>query len=186
MTPEQEKRAKLSVFVVGGGVIAYGIWNSVSAWQNRPKPLPPPAEASPADSAAAFPEAAPTRIPEAAPGAPTPDPSPAPSPIPAAGPPPPLPPAVAAQPAPERDPFFPVPPPPRPPPAALPPPPRESGLSLTAICMATDRPAYAVVNGSVVSEGEQVPGEGGWLLKTIRENGVLLLKDGKEYSLTLK
>ena len=172
MTPEQEKRAKLAVFVAGGAVIAYGIWHSISAWQNQPKLLPPPAGDVPG------PAAAPTQTTEVAPAAPPPVPPSAPPAVP--------PPAVAVPGPPERDPFFPSPAPPHPPQASLPTPPKESGLSLTATCMATDRPAYAVINGSVVSEGEQVPGEGGWLLKAVQENGVLLLKDGKEYSLALK
>ncbi len=173
MTPEQEKRAKPVVVVAGGAFIAFGIWHSISAWQNQPRPMPPPSGDAP-------PAAAPTQTTEIAPSPPPPAPPPAPTVA-----------SVPAQPAPpppppERDPFFPVQSPPRPPQTSLPPPPVEGGLFLTAICMATDRPAYAVINGSVVSEGEQTPGDSGYLLKDIRENGVLLLKDGKEYYLTLK
>ena len=173
MTPDQEKRAKTAVYVAGGAFIVFGIWHSISAWQNRPKLLPPPSGDAPPVAAPAQTTEVPTPPPVAAP-----------------------PPAVPAQPVPtppvpaqptvsDRDPFFPVQAPPRTSQASLPAPP-DGVFLLTAVCMATDHPAYAVINGSVVTEGEQVPGAAGFLLKAIRENGVLLLKDGKEYYLTLK
>ncbi len=65
--------------------------------------------------------------------------------------------------------------------------PKGSTLVLSAVCsLGKKGKSYAIVNGVVVAEGEVLPGGEGWTLKTVLENGVLLLKDGMEYTLPIK
>ena len=85
-----------------------------------------------------------------------------------------------------RDPFFPAAPSgPSAGPGALPPPPAASGLVLMGVCTA-GKSSYAIVNGVVVAIGEQLPGGDGYELKSVRPDGILLLRDGKEFYLPIK
>lgn len=181
MTPEKKKQMQIVVAVLGTLGLVWSTMDAMKAWEGRPRPMPPP------DPSAAPPEPAP----EPAPGPePTPAPPPKPEPVPAPPPKPvPVPPTVPA-PAPEvADPFFPpAPPPPAPPPppAALPHPPKEAGLELTGVCLTGGGGGSAFFGKVEVVAGDQVPGESAFVLKTVKANGVVLHKDGKDYYLPLK
>lgn len=179
-----DKRLQIAAAVIGIGILPFSAWDTFYAITHRPKPAPPSEEAPPGPVEETAPPPAPVPVapPSVAPSA---------TPVP---PPPPSPPApTSAPPAVQRpfgkDPFVVPPPPPPPPPpvepSALPAPPSSAGIELTAVFTSGKIPSYAILNGVVVTAGERLPVEG-WELKSVRENGVLLLKDGKAYFLPIK
>ena len=183
----KDRRLQIAAAVLGLALLPLSVWDTVHALMNRPQPAPPSEEAPPtAASDTAAPPPAP--VPEP-PSPPVPVPPPAPGTSPAPAPPPPPVSATSSQiQRPHgRDPFS-VPPPPPPPPPPLDPAslPAPTGLVLTAVFTSGKTPAYAILNDAVVTVGDRLPGAEGWELKAVKENGVILMRDGKAYYLPIK
>lgn len=185
----KDKKLQIAAAVVGIALLPLSVWDTVYALTHRPKPAPPPEEGEAAPEPPAPPAPSPPVPPEPPPPVPAPVAGP---PVPAPPPPPPPPPTATSgiQRPRGRDPFAAPPPPPPPPPpldpSTLPSPPASSGLVLTAVFTSGRTPAYAILNGSAVTVGERIAGEEGWELQAVKENGVVLMKDGKAYYLPIR